>query len=561
MAKDDGEMQQTLLPSLSGCTDAVDWPTRPDEDSLGGRKCYCCVLGAIALVQTAVYGVIFNLFMFLVFKGETNAAAAATVGSVTGTMMISSFLGAFVCDAYMGHLWTSLIFQSLSTLFYVLLGISVTVPNIGRPLLFVSLYMIAISTGAIVPTLIGLGLDQLNSNKEKFAYFHLASSSGSVGHLLSATLIAYLDDKHMWSFGFWTCTTASIIALALLSVGLRWFRHSRPSQNPFLHYLQVLVAAFLKRELTLPENLEILHEFKNVTSVVPGCRTLPHTSTLRFLDKAALLDVQGTANSWHLCTVTEVEEVKSLIWVIPAGVSPLFFVVAISQINTLFQEQAVLMNRHLGKWLEMPPASLNILATVGSILTGLTMAAVRASILGQYVGSSGHSRNRSVTSFKLVGTALLCGIIAMVMSALVESYRLKSALRREILSVMWLVPQTLLLGLGTNLMESGIFDFFISELSYNMHSTGACIVLIFSGAGSYLNSLLVTIITSITTHSGQAGWIADNLDEGHIDYYYWLIACCVALALGFHITYAYMYQRYRYVITNEIRCVDTEEIS
>ncbi|KAK9013907.1 hypothetical protein V6N11_005082 [Hibiscus sabdariffa] len=46
-----------------------------------------------------------------------------------------------------------------------------------------------------------------------------------------------------------------------------------------------------------------------------------------------------------------------------------------------------------------------------------------------------------------------------------------------------------------------------------------------SGAlGSYLSSLLVTIITSVTAKHGKAGWIPDNLNHGHVDYFFWLLA-------------------------------------
>ncbi|KAK9002613.1 hypothetical protein V6N11_025283 [Hibiscus sabdariffa] len=41
--------------------------------------------------------------------------------------------------------------------------------------------------------------------------------------------------------------------------------------------------------------------------------------------------------------------------------------------------------------------------------------------------------------------------------------------------------------------------------------------------GSYLSSLLVTIVSSVTAKDGKLGWIPDNLNRGHVDYFFWLL--------------------------------------
>ena len=43
--------------------------------------------------------------------------------------------------------------------------------------------------------------------------------------------------------------------------------------------------------------------------------------------------------------------------------------------------------------------------------------------------------------------------------------------------------------------------------------------------GNYQSTLLVTVVTKVTTTGGRPGWIADNLNRDHLDYYYyWLLA-------------------------------------
>ena len=42
--------------------------------------------------------------------------------------------------------------------------------------------------------------------------------------------------------------------------------------------------------------------------------------------------------------------------------------------------------------------------------------------------------------------------------------------------------------------------------------------------GNYVSTLLVTVVSKVTTRGGKVGWIPDNLNVGHLDYFFWLIA-------------------------------------
>ncbi|KZV51596.1 Peptide transporter 1, partial [Dorcoceras hygrometricum] len=50
--------------------------------------------------------------------------------------------------------------------------------------------------------------------------------------------------------------------------------------------------------------------------------------------------------------------------------------------------------------------------------------------------------------------------------------------------------------------------------------------------GKYLSTLLVTIVTKISTRNGKLGWIPDNLNYGHLHYFFWLLAGLSVLNLG-----------------------------
>ncbi|KAI5071266.1 hypothetical protein GOP47_0013517 [Adiantum capillus-veneris] len=541
-AKEARALQEPLLP-----TAARDWRGRPAHGRLGGWKCASCILGATGLCLLAFYGVLFNLVIFLVQTGETNAAAATTVATLSGTQYLCSFLGAFLSDAFMGRLWTSLVFQVLLTKSIILVGVSMmtasSATGLSRVFLSMSLYMMAITTGPVLPNILCLGVDQLDSKEDKEMYFQLMAVATAVGQLLAATVVTYVDSEGMWVWGFGLCAVASLTSLILVAGGLRWFRRYRATGNPFLRNSQVLVAALRKHRLAVPTDSTLLHEYKGDISAIPGCRKLPHTPTLSFLDKAAVLEVANTSSQWRLCTVTQVEELKSLLRVIPATFAMLFTTLAVTQVSTLFEEQAVLMNRNFGSSFAVPPASLNVLAIISGIITGLVTAAGGGARLSRWcLGRIEQTPSRRASSLFLLGISLMCSISSMVISALVEMCRLNVAHNGIIISVLWLVPQTILLGVATNLATSSSLDFCYSEISESMRSVGGSIVLISCGAGSYLNSILVAVVTTITSCGGRAGWIANNLDEGHADYFYWCLACCLAFGLGVHIAYARAYK-------------------
>lgn len=69
----------------------------------------------------------------------------------------------------------------------------------------------------------------------------------------------------------------------------------------------------------MPSDGSVLFETRDKSSVIEGSYKVNHTATLKFLDKAAVIsDAEISSgdfsNPWRLCTVTQVEELKTLIW-------------------------------------------------------------------------------------------------------------------------------------------------------------------------------------------------------------------------------------------------------
>ncbi|KAM7491981.1 hypothetical protein LguiA_034902 [Lonicera macranthoides] len=109
-------------------------------------------------------------------------------------------------------------------------------------------------------------------------------------------------------------------------------------------------------------------------SQVSQARLLGHTNNLRFLDKAAIIEVPETLPSakkpspWRLATVTQVEELKLLLNMIPIWLTSLAFGTCVAQTSTFFIKQSTVLDRKIGPNFEIPPATIYNLTAVGMIL-------------------------------------------------------------------------------------------------------------------------------------------------------------------------------------------------
>lgn len=120
----------------------------------------------------------------------------------------------------------------------------------------------------------------------------------------------------------------------------------------------------------------------------------------------------------------------------------------------------------------------------------------------------------------------------MISAAILEIKRLHLARELELvnkkvalpMSVFWQVPQYFLLGAAEVFTFIGQHEFFYEHAPDAMWSLFSALSLLTNSLGNYLSSLILTIVTSYTTKGGKPGWIPKNLNEGHIDYFFWLLA-------------------------------------
>lgn len=226
---------------------------------------------------------------------------------------------------------------------------------------------------------------------------------------------------------------------------------------------------------------------------------------------------------WSVSTVEKVESLKSLIKIVPVWSSGFLLFATISQnFSTL---QAKTMNRHITSWFEIPAASF----TMFMVLTLTIWIAFYDRILVPFLAKYTHEPRGLQTKTRM-GIGLLISILAMVVSAVVETIRRHLARSVENpgltvdLSAMWLVPQYALLGLAEAFNAIGQMEFYYSELPKNMSSLAMAVFTVSMAISGVVGSLLINVVNSVTSEGGKVSWLTSDINEGHIDYYYWLLS-------------------------------------
>lgn len=548
----------------------VDWLGRAAAGrKLGGWRSSGFILGGACCGYFAFAGIFLNLVLYLIrVWHQSNAGAANNLTNVLGTLLFTSLIGGFLGDAYWGRLWTAMAFLLMFTVGTMLLAMAATLrqhaamTNGLQAFLMLALYITALGNGSYIAVLASLGGDQFETPQEKAAFFNWFFVFSNIGQFLALTVLTYFENSGKWALGFWICGAALVLAVVLFVLSAPKCRQYRPGGNPFVRILQVLVSATRKSILkrVKPEAGLHFYEVEGEESVIPGCRKLRHTNGLRWLDKAATvteedMDEEGrykdAGNSWKLCTVTEVEEMKCVIRVIPVIIAAVIFSTMLAQMTTLFVEQGATMDTRLGNTnFRVPPGSMQIFVILASIVSA---PAYEFILVPRLTACTLHPKG--ISSLQRIAWGLVISMLAMIVAALVEMKRLQLAhnithgpastsLQAVPMSIFWLLPQNFLVGLAQVFASVGQLDFFYTELSDGMRSLGISMPFVCFGLGNYVSTLLVTVVTHITTHNGKdLGWIPMNLNQGHVDYFYWLLAALLLGALIFLLicTHSYTY--------------------
>lgn len=545
----DGDPKKELSASPFTQDGSVDIRGQPAvKAKTGNWKAFPFILGNEACERLAYYGINTNMVVYLKSQlHQGNATASVNVTNWSGTCYITPLIGAFLADAYLGRYWTIAAFSSIYFVGMVLLTLTAAIPSLVPPknhnasfgqlaAFYIAIYLIALGTGGIKPCVSSFGADQFDDNdanekKNKSSFFNWFYFSINIGALISSSILVYIQDTVSWAWGFGVPALMMGVAIVSFFSGTRLFRHQKPGGSPLTRILQVFVAATRKHGVVVPSDSKLLFETQDCS--IQGSRKLEHTYDFCFLDKAATQSDSNKSGSspWKLCTVTQVEEVKTLFRILPIWATSIVFATAYSQMSTLFVEQGQGMDTSMGPNFNIPAPTLSIFDTLSVIIWVPIYDRLIVPVVQRFTGHA-----RGFTQLQRMGIGLIISITSMVAAAIVEIKRLEMAKDLNLLdptletppvpmSIFWQIPQYFLVGASEVFTFIGQLEFFYDQSPDAMRSLCSALSLTTVALGNYLSSLLVIIVTDITTKDQNPGWIPNNnLNIGHVDYFFWLLA-------------------------------------
>ncbi|XP_074275324.1 protein NRT1/ PTR FAMILY 8.3-like isoform X2 [Silene latifolia] len=453
-------------------------------------------------------------------------------------------IGAFLADAYWGKYWTIAVFSIIHFTGMSTLTLSASVPALKPAeciglicppatssqyaILFVGLYLVALGAGGIKPCVSSFGADQFDDTDPhektgKASFFNWFYFSISIGCLLSSIFIVWIQENVGWGLGFGIPAFFMGVSIAIFFCGTRNFRFQKPGGSPLVRICQVVIASLQKCKLEVPQDVKLLYENFDNTSAITGSRKLEHTEEFKFLDKAAVMsdsekNTGDFSNSWRLCTVTQVEELKILIRMFPIWATSIIFSSVYAQMSTMFVEQGMVMDRKIGSY-TIPAASLSTSETISILLWIVLYEKAIMPIAKKFT-----AKETGFTNLQRMGIGLFLSMFPMVSAALLEIKRLQIAKQQGSLSIFWQIPQYFLVGPAEIFFYVAKMEFFYDESPDAMRSFCTALSLLTTALGNYLNSLMLTLVSIVTTSGGKPGWIPDNLNEGQLYNYFWLWA-------------------------------------
>ncbi|PAN06850.1 hypothetical protein PAHAL_1G292600 [Panicum hallii] len=509
-----------------------------------GSKAPAVVLGFECLESTAFSGISTNLVVYLetVLHGS-NLASASKVTTWFGTSYLTPIFGAIIADTFLGNYNTIIVSLAVYLLGMMFVTFSAFLPTAAalggssvlgaQTVAFVGLYLVAVGSGGVRSSLLPFGAEQFDdgnaTDRERkgsfFSWFYLCVDFGPI---VSGLLIVWIQDNVSWGLGFGIATACIALAFGAFVLATPMYKRRVPTGTPLKRLSQVVVAACRKVALKVPADAGMLYEVSDKVDPQPK---IAHTGEFSFLDKAAIVTASDfeevtaeAGSSWKLCTVTQVEELKILLRLLPIWATSVIMSSAYAQMNTTFIQQGSVMNMSI---LSVPVPA----ASMGSfeVLCVLTWVLLYSKVIAPTLSGLSSDGDGEPSQLQRMGAGRLLMALAMAASALVEMRRLGSAARGEEITIAWQLPQYFLLAGAEVFCYIAQLEFFYAEAPDAMKSTCTSLALLTIALGSYLSSLIYAVVAAFTATADSPGWICDDLNRGHLDYFFWTMAAMCTL--------------------------------
>lgn len=242
-----------------------------------------------------------------------------------------------------------------------------------------------------------------------------------------------------------------------------------------------------------------------------------------------------------------VKMARVVLGLLPVWTMLLMFAVIFQQPATFFTRQGMTMKRNIGPKFKIPPAALQSAITISIIL----LMPLYDKLFIPFTRAFTRNEN-GVTVTQRMGIGMFLSVVAMVIAAFTEKKRLHIAAFTEkkrlhiaarqpgtpsepetvAMSIFWLLPQYVLLGVSDIFTVVGMQEFFYGEVPADMKTLGIALYTSVFGVGNFFGSLIISLIEHFTSSRGKPhGWFSDDMREARLDKYYWLLALSSSVSL------------------------------
>ncbi|KAJ9178186.1 hypothetical protein P3X46_010091 [Hevea brasiliensis] len=534
--------------SISGARKRGSWITFP------------FIIGAFACLTLAGAGWAANLIVYLIEEFNVKSIDAAQISNVVngGSNLVPIF-GAIVADSFLGSFSVIIISSCISSVGLVLLALTALLDSL-RPepcedgsslcqtpsklqyaVLYGAFVLASTGMGGSRFTLATMGANQFNKPEDQGIFFNWFFFTFYFVSLIGATAVVYIEDNVSWGFGLGLCVAANFIGLLIFILGTRLYRHDKPQGSPFTGLARVVVAAIQKRKVLLSSKSE---DYYYDHDTKPKELAAPMSKRFRFFNRAALKaegDIKpdgSITKPWRLCTVSQVEDFKTLIRIFPMWSTSIFLATPIAMQSSLTVLQALTMDRHLGQHFKIPAGSILVIVLIST--------AIFLTIIDRFVYPLWQNlTHKSPTPFQRIGVGHVLNVLSMAVSALVESRRLRIAHAQHHqdqgssvvpMLALWLFPQLILVGIGEGFHFPGQVALYYQEFPTSLRSTATAMISLIIGISFYLSTALIDLIRRVTD------WLPDNINEGRLDNVYWVLVVMGVLNFGYYLVCAKLYK-------------------
>lgn len=510
----------------------------------GWRACSFVVVYEV-FERMAYYGISANLILYLTKKlHQGTVTSANNVTNWVGTVWMTPILGAYIADAHLGRYWTFVIASAIYLLGMSVLTLAVSVPGLRPPhcsdpdpahckkastlelaVFYGALYTLAIGTGGTKPNISTIGADQFDEfepkeKAHKLSFFNWWMFSIFFGTLFANTILVYIQDTVGWALGYGLPTAGLLVSILIFLAGTPFYRHRVPAGSPFTRMAMVIVAALRNWRVPIPTDPKEFYELDLEEYTKKGKFRIDSTPSLRFLNKACVKT--GSTSSWTLCSVTQVEETKQMLRMIPILIATFVPSTMLAQTNTLFVKQGTTLHRKFGGF-SIPPASLAGFITLSMLVSVVLYDRYFVKLMRKWTKNP-----RGITLLQRMGIGLVFHVFIMLIASLTERHRLSVAKKHNVvenggqvpLSIFVLLPQFVLMGSADAFLEVAKIEFFYDQAPEGMKSLGTSYAMTSLGIGNFISTFLLSTVSRITKQNGHQGWILNNLNASHLDYYY-----------------------------------------